>query len=246
MGREIKRVPLDFAWPLSMPWKGYVSPYCAQECKACDSSGYNPETKKISDDWYDLGGNDTRWCHNITQDEVKALIEAGRLYDFTHRWTKDNGWQKIDPQPEVTAVAINAWSRGHFGHDAINRGICVETRARRLEVYGLCYLCKGEGDIWFSDEIRELSENWEGYDPPAGDGWQVWETVSDGSPISPVFVSSDELTIWLRSKGYSDTAIERFIEAGWTMSAMAYVAPDGTGKFARNIESLALETRVGE
>ena len=27
MGREIKRVPLDFDWPLDKPWKGFVNPY---------------------------------------------------------------------------------------------------------------------------------------------------------------------------------------------------------------------------
>lgn len=31
MGRELKRVPLDFDWPLNERWKGYVSP----EWRAC-------------------------------------------------------------------------------------------------------------------------------------------------------------------------------------------------------------------
>lgn len=44
------------------------------------------------------------------------------------------------------------------------------------------------------DECRELCEiPWE---PPVGEGWQLWQTVSDG-PISPVFATADELIDWM-------------------------------------------------
>ena len=33
-------------------------------------------------------------------------------------------------------------------------------------------------------------------EPPVGDGWQLWQTVSDG-PISPVFKTPDELIAWM-------------------------------------------------
>ena len=32
--------------------------------------------------------------------------------------------------------------------------------------------------------------------PPEGDGFQLWETTSEGSPISPVFATLDELCAW--------------------------------------------------
>jgi len=32
--------------------------------------------------------------------------------------------------------------------------------------------------------------------PPKGDGYQLWETASDGSPASPVFATLDELCAW--------------------------------------------------
>ena len=80
MGREIKRVPLDFNWPLNMQWKGYMNPYTSQKCTVCDSTGLNPETKQISDDWYDFGDTGKRWCNNITQHEVDALIEERRSF----------------------------------------------------------------------------------------------------------------------------------------------------------------------
>lgn len=34
-------------------------------------------------------------------------------------------------------------------------------------------------------------------DPPTGDGWQMWEDTSEGSPMSPVFKTPEELARWL-------------------------------------------------
>ena len=36
----------------------------------------------------------------------------------------------------------------------------------------------------------------EAVDPPTGPGFQLWETTSEGSPISPVFGSLDALCAW--------------------------------------------------
>lgn len=33
-------------------------------------------------------------------------------------------------------------------------------------------------------------------EPPAGPGWQLWETTTEGSPQSPVFATLDELAAW--------------------------------------------------
>ena len=45
--RTVKRVPLDFDWPLDTIWKGYLNPYSPTECLQCKGSGLNPETKKL-------------------------------------------------------------------------------------------------------------------------------------------------------------------------------------------------------
>src|SRR5690349_14065518 len=54
MGRTLKRVPLDFAWPLKKTWGGYLNPFWSQrtECPDCGGSGASPEQKRISDEWY--------------------------------------------------------------------------------------------------------------------------------------------------------------------------------------------------
>jgi hypothetical protein len=37
---------------------------------------------------------------------------------------------------------------------------------------------------------------WPLNDPPTGEGWQLWQTVSDG-PISKVYATADELIDWM-------------------------------------------------
>ncbi len=62
---------------------------------------------------------------------------------------------------------------------------------------GKCPVCNGEGTLPHPNEaIRKLHEEWKEYEPPAGAGYQLWETCSEGSPISPVFASAEELADW--------------------------------------------------
>ncbi len=64
--------------------------------------------------------------------------------------------------------------------------------------------------------------------PPKGDGWQMWETTSEGSPISPVCETPEGLARWLADNGASsfghDTATYEqwlgMITAGWAPSAV--------------------------
>jgi hypothetical protein len=139
MGREIKRVALNFDWPLEMTWKGFLNPYHSQECKVCDGTG--------------------------------------------------------------------------LGH---------------------CPVCRGEGSIWFSDEVKKLSEEWQSYEPPSGEGWQIWETVSEGSPITPVFATKDDLVDYLvekgdlwdqkrRTGGWKRENAEKFVNRGWSPSMVSVV-----------------------
>jgi hypothetical protein len=75
-------------------------------------------------------------------------------------------------------------------------------------------------------------EDWERQEPPSGEGWQVWETVSEGSPISPVFSSEKELKQYLLGQGYSENAVDYFIEEKWCPS-MAFSG----GVLYNNIEA---------
>lgn len=95
MGREVKRVPLDFNWPIKRVWFGFrLAPIFCQLCK----------------------------------------VESGPLR---------------------------------------------------------CSLCYGEKEVYPRLDI------------PTGDGYQMWETTSEGSPISPVFQTPEDLAKWLAESGAS-------------------------------------------
>lgn len=139
----------------------------SEYCTACDKSGYNPRTKVIADTFYDHGdysidfenwkivgsienarkpGGATgrRWHDKITQDEVDALVAAGRL----RKWA-DSGWQTVRrTAAEVNAANADGAKGCHdLNHDALNRGILIETRAKRLGVWGMCEACDGKGYV---------------------------------------------------------------------------------------------------
>lgn len=60
----------------------------------------------------------------------------------------------------------------------------------------MCSRCDGDGEVQ-PEENRRLREAWEPTEPPAGEGYQFWETVSEGSPISPVFPDKEGLAQWM-------------------------------------------------
>ena len=105
-----------------------------------------------------------------------------------------------DPRLHIpTAEEVNAYQhKGGLGrHDAINRFILIEARAKRLGVWGKCHACKGKGEIPHPDpQMRKRHGQWRPHEPPHGKGYQLWETCSEGSPVSPVFASAEELADW--------------------------------------------------
>jgi len=48
--------------------------------------------------------------------------------------------------------------------------------------------------------------------------FQVYETVSEGTPVSPVFESEDKLIKWLIAQGHSEKASRGFVENKWAPS----------------------------
>lgn len=108
MGRELKRVPLDFDYPLNTVWYGYYD-------------------KEIS------------FCH----DRYPAGCIGCKAY------------------AKIKGIEIEKLGCPKFH-----------------EFYGI---------------QKNLSNKVE---PPEGDGYQLWETTSEGSPVSPVFTTLDELCDW--------------------------------------------------
>lgn len=254
MGREVKRVPMDFAHPIGKTWPGFLNPHRSTTCKVCSGEGVNAATRVLTDSWYDhdgfgerwgydystgpdgkpaarppwrVWGDCRRWSYDLTQDEVDALVGRGRLMDFTHTWKRGEGWKPKEPPYQPTAAEVNEWAQHGMGHDSINRWICVETRAKRFGVYGQCEACAGEGEIWARAEVKAASEAWESTEPPTGDGWQMWENTSEGSPMSPVFATPEELARWLADTGASASGRETATYAHWLAMIGAGYALDG-------------------
>lgn len=103
MGREVKRVPLDFDYPLDKVWYGYQITFCHED--------YTEGCAR---------------CREFARVMGIPMIE----FDFA----------PDEPCPD--------W-RNHFK-----------------------------------------------VDPPTGEGFQLWETTTEGAPVSPVFKTAEELAAW--------------------------------------------------
>lgn len=60
------------------------------------------------------------------------------------------------------------------------------------------------------------------------DCYQIYETVSEGTPDSPIFETLEEMAEYLTGQGYSEGAAHAFIRDGWVSSAVSYVPDDGS------------------
>lgn len=177
---------------------------------------------------FERGGNGTHggWGFHLDQGDVDALVKANRLWDFTRRplnpeqATFPNGWTKGPNGYHPTADEVNVWATRGFGHDSINAWVCVRERCRRYRVSPLCASCRGRGYV--ADRALSVKiARWAPTEPPTGDGYQIWETVSEGSPISPVFARPEDLARWMVEH---DTSVTRDTGCGgW----MHFILSDG-------------------
>lgn len=171
----------------------------------------------------------SQWSHHLNAADVAALIEGERLIDFTHTWTAGEGWKPNEIPRVPTPEEVNAWSISGMGHDSINQWIVVGAECKRLGHATTCQRCNGDGDLWPSPEIKQAAGDWKQTEPPAGDWWQVWETVSEGSPVTPALATREELVAylveggdaWDRKRGdggWTRENAESFVERAWAPS----------------------------
>jgi len=270
MGREIKRVPLDFALAIGQIWPGFLMPdgLYGEKCTRCkDGSGYSKHAQNLYDRWYgyvpfhpietgsypltphvaevrafaernvsaspDYYGRgeaavvreawrlchlwNGMWSHHLAQEDVDALVEAGRLMDLTHRWSKVGGWRPIEPTPKITAKMVNLWSLNGTSHDSINCSVVVKAACSRAGRPLRCSVCDGHGSVEKYEGQRAEAEAWEPTEPPAGDGWQLWSTTTEGHPESPVFATAEELATWMSQNpcGFAGATFEYDVALKW-------------------------------
>lgn len=192
MGRELRRVPLDFDWELNVPWHGFLCPYTNYEitCPSCKGVGLNKKSTALYNSWYD-------WRNQLTQDEVDVLSETPYFMQKTHNWGgREIGWVLKNPPVYLSAAEVNTWGDRELGSITV-RFTCTTIRAKRLGFYGECEKCDSFGKFVTKPEIKKLATEWHPEELPVGEGWQVWETVTEGSPVTPVFATAEELIDYL-------------------------------------------------
>jgi hypothetical protein len=74
--------------------------------------------------------------------------------------------------------------------------------------------------------------------PEEATHYQIYETVTEGTPVSPVFATLEKLIEWCVEQGYSRHAAEKFAEHGWVPSM---IIDTGRGIFAENIEAAGID-----
>lgn len=217
MGREIKRVALDFDWPLAKIWAGYENPHY-QKCPApgCDS-GMLP-----------------------AYDYIEGIVTLLSMLAWCDAEQRPHPYLEHIPHLRrgiCPDVMVREFVQGLAGRKDIGPGIGSDWAIMKAlfnaagvpEDWGLCKHCKGEG---WDPTTKAQRETWVPTEPPAGAGWQVWETVSDGSPISPVFATREELIDWLVQpgkgpggwdRGYTRAAAEAFVQDGGSVPSLMIV-----------------------
>jgi len=136
MGREIKRVPIDFDWPIGVIWPGFTFSLCSKMEYVC-----------------------------------KVEKEKGERCNLCRKYAQLSGYE--------------------------------------ISTYNCPIL-----------PLETL---------PKGEGYQLWETTSEGSPMSPVFSTPEELAEWLEfnkasSFGSMTCSYDQWLDfirgPGWAPSAI--------------------------
>jgi hypothetical protein len=217
MSRELRRVPVDFQHPIV--WRERLK-------------------REV------FGGTVRRWTYEFVQmdgaklseeqaewDEGKRAWEAGDTPERWLRWGADDlrraeeRHARAATDPLIGATTDPAWYRERLGQ----------------LVWDSYEDHSGERPPFYRDdetgELVRSSAIWqpEDWPPPEDRGYVVYQTISEGSPITPCFETAEELVDWLVEKGtaYDDPmsreGAERFVHgSGWVPSAVGF----GDGTFA--------------
>lgn len=169
--------------------KNNRSPDAAQHY-GTDGAAVRREAVRMCEIW------NASWGHHLNEQDVAALVEANRLYDLTHIFTPGEGWKRKEPAYMPSPREVNDWSLQGSGHDSLNCHIVLKAELKRLNLPTACNKCDGSGEVWSSKEDKKTYDDWVESEPPTGDGYQLWETTSEGSPTSPVFATIEELCSW--------------------------------------------------
>jgi hypothetical protein len=228
MGRTLKRVPLDFDWPLNKLWPGFVNDLggpCPEEGKTC-FGGYTAAGK-----WLEsvarlismLGEQASEtpeqrarpgliFPHPYLQEwgqaprtevpreiyaEIRKHDDSATRRSLLAHYLRANPSQLLPLTADLHQLVEGLAGRkvDSFGGSCVSWAIAkkLTDAAGMPEKWGECPVCEGHAD---DPKLRAEAEAWEPTEPPIGEGFQLWETTSEGSPASPVFATIEALCDW--------------------------------------------------
>lgn len=236
MGREIKRVPETFAWPLYQVWEGYLLPERLREapCAACTQSvvtGRHSTGTTAAREWVSTLTHLLLMLANEAPARKNQRLGSSRRGEL-HPWLQSMNYRpRVPPSDDIIELTSGLAGRmpSAMGHDSIDywhaADAIVAAAGLDPEVWGICTTCHGEGVTERYEGQHAEAEAWVPYGPPAGECWQLWETVSEGSPVSPPFATPEELAVWMSSLPRDDmsfaeyeTALAFITGPGWAPS----------------------------
>jgi hypothetical protein len=231
MSREVRRVPLDFDWPIDKTWAGYLRPdqYDGDPCRDCANGGTD------AFEWLQAVAYVIAGLADDANDEARGRPMHPYLTPLREiSYNRAKG--RPGPQFAEFANGIAPETRPSFlGRDVYGTLRALIKAAGLPEEWGTCPTCDGHGSIERYPGQRAEAEAWEATEPPTGEGWQYWETVSEGSPISPVFATADELSVWLQTDYHwgasgplTKEQADNMVRVGWAPSGII----DATGVHA--------------
>lgn len=202
MGREARRVPLDFDWTIGEVWGGYLMPENLHEDKCPDcENGLTADGELINGVAYMIVG---------LADDVFAQERGRGMHPYLQPIQEIS---YVHGRPRTTA-RFEEFVKGLFADDEYDKPNWIGRQpyrmARRLmelagldDQWGYCPKCEGHASVERYPGQRVEAEAWERTEPPTGDGWQMWETTSEGSPKTPVFATAEELADYCAANGVS-------------------------------------------
>jgi len=264
--REVRRVPLDFDWPLNEVWKGYINPIYKEPDISCPDAdcrdgytstgywfesviathvllaGHDSATGKAHPwrlEWLvypgdvvpgsDLpkllaklckgtgkpvenivtnivgaaGLDPLEWGFDGNGKETSARVMLGRVAEFIA--SGGNVKPEVIPVVSGDIMPLCTGLTGRemdpfFGADGLDRYRAPKTIAKYIKLparWSTCPVCKGTAG---NPKYRDAIKRWRSFGPPKGNGYQLWETTSEGSPASPVFETMDGLLDHLDGK----------------------------------------------
>jgi hypothetical protein len=186
MGREIRRVPVEFNHPIR--WR-------EQRQRRITGEMEDRWTYCLAPMWdYSLSEAQRRWDEEAAECATDGTLDKVWTQDDLDRWRSDRPTRLDDIAEIERDLGKPIWAS-------------VED-----------YCGKRPSD---ADGEDYQPEDW----PPEHErGWVVYETVSEGTPITPCFATAAELIDWLAEKGtawdgpMSREGAARFVESGWVPS----------------------------